>query len=313
MFRLSDNKGLNLLENMMRKLSWMLLVLLVLVGCGNEVTDEEGQALKVLDKDEVFANAGLEVVANAGLEKRKRGIVWKKDGKEMVLIPAGSFEMGDSKNELEDWMKTARPVHTVELDAFYMDVHEVTVGQFREFVEDSGYDYQENWANVAKYSPGDGYPMVYVTWNDATAYAKWAGKRLSTEAEWEYAARGGLAGKRYPWGDEITHDNANYEGIGGRDQWIQSSPVGSFEANGYGLYDMTGNAMEWCQDRYGENYYSSSPAKNPSGPGTGSYRVLRGGIRDSHTLNLRVAVRYDLLPNSKCYLSGFRCVSGSDF
>ncbi len=290
---------------MVQRLLAVLLVLLVWVGCGNEVTDEEGQALKVLVKDEV--------VANAGLEKRKRGIVWKKDGKEMVLIPAGSFEMGDSKNELEDWMKTARPVHTVELDAFYMDVHEVTVGQFREFVEDSGYDYQENWANVAKYSPGDGYPMVYVTWNDATAYAKWAGKRLSTEAEWEYAARGGLAGKRYPWGDEITHDNANYEGIGGRDQWIQSSPVGSFEANGYGLYDMLGNAMEWCQDRYGENYYSSSPAKNPSGPGTGSYRVLRGGIRDSHTLNLRVAVRYDLLPNSKCYLSGFRCVSGSDF
>ena len=123
MFRLSDNKGLNLLENMMRKLSWMLLVLLVLIGCGNEVTDEEGQALKVLVKDEVFANAGLEVVANAGLEKRKRGIVWKKDGKEMVLIPAGSFEMGDSKNELEDWMKTARPVHTVELDEFYMDVN----------------------------------------------------------------------------------------------------------------------------------------------------------------------------------------------
>ncbi len=298
---------------MVQRLLAVLLVLLVWVGCGNEVTDEEGQALKVLVKDEVVANAGLEVVANAGLEKRKRGIVWKKDGKEMVLIPAGSFEMGDSKNELEDWMKTARPVHTVELDAFYMDVHEVTVGQFREFVEDSGYDYQENWANVAKYSPGDGYPMVYVTWNDATAYAKWAGKRLSTEAEWEYAARGGLVGKRYPWGDEITHDNANYEGIGGRDQWIQSSPVGSFEANGYGLYDMLGNAMEWCQDRYGENYYSSSPAKNPSGPGTGSYRVLRGGIRDSHTLNLRVAVRYDLLPNSKCYLSGFRCVSGSDF
>jgi len=107
----------------------MLLVLLVLVGCGNEVTDEEGQALKVLVKDEVFANAGLEVVANAGLEKRKRGIVWKKDGKEMVLIPAGSFEMGDSKNELEDWMKTARPVHTVELDAFYMDTYEVSAGR----------------------------------------------------------------------------------------------------------------------------------------------------------------------------------------
>ena len=211
-------------------------------------------------------------------------------------------------------MKTARPVHTVELDAFYMDVHEVTVGQFREFVEDSGYDYQENWANVAKYSPGDGYPMVYVTWNDATAYAKWAGKRLSTEAEWEYAARGGLAGKRYPWGDEITHDNANYEGIGGRDQWIQSSPVGSFEANGYGLYDMLGNAMEWCQDRYGENYYSSSPAKNPPGPGSGSYRVLRGGACYDNASNyhLRVAYRSNYIPAGRYLGLGFRCVSGSD-
>ena len=119
----------------------------------------------------------------------------------MALIPAGSFEMGDH----HDNMSNALPVHRVELDAFYMDVHEVTVGQFREFVNQSGYKYDGNWDNVAKYSPGDEYPMVYVSWNDATAYAKWAGKRLPTEAEWEYAARGGLVGKRYPGGDEITH------------------------------------------------------------------------------------------------------------
>ena len=177
----------------MRKLSWILLVLVVLVGCGDEVTDEEGKALKDLVKDEVVADAGLE-----------KEIVWQKDGAKMAYIPAGSFEMGDSKNELEDWMKTARPVHTVELDAFYMDVHEVTVGQFREFVNQSGYKYSGNWADVVKSSPGDGYPMVEVNWNDAVAYAKWAGKRLPTEAEWEYAARGGLVGKRYPGGDEIT-------------------------------------------------------------------------------------------------------------
>ena len=216
----------------------------------------------------------------------------------MALIPAGSFEMGDSKNEPEDYMKRSRPVHRVELDAFYMDVREVTVGQFREFVNQSGHKYGGNWNDVAKYSPGDEYPMVYVTWNDATAYAKWAGKRLPTEAEWEYAARGGLVGKRYPWGDEITHDDANYYGTGGKDKWSECAPVGSFAANGYGLYDMAGNVWEWCQDWYEENYYSSSPAKNPPGPDTGSRQVLRGGGWVNSARNLRVAGRRYFAPNN---------------
>jgi len=234
------------------------------------------------------------------------------ENSEMALIPAGSFEMGDSKNEPEDWMKRSRPVHRVELDAFYMDVREVTVGQFRAFVNQSGYQWGDlfaNWDKVAKYSPGDDYPMVYVNWNDAVAYAKWAGKRLPTEAEWEYAARGGLVGKQYPGGDEITHDDANYSRTGGKDKWKYCSPVGSFAANGYGLYDMAGNAWEWCQDWYGENYYSSSAAKNPPGPDTGSYQVLRGGSWDSLTYYLRVALRGTTL-RPRNYHFGFRCVSG---
>jgi formylglycine-generating enzyme required for sulfatase activity len=248
---------------------------------GGDFTSEEG--------------APLPLAGNQGV------IEWEKDNSQMALIPAGSFEMGDHL----DGMSNA-PVHRVELDEFYMDSREVTVGQFREFVNQSGYSYNR-WNDVAKYSPGDWYPMVYVNWNDATAYAKWAGKRLPTEAEWEYAARGGLVGKRYPWGDQMDH--ARVEAW--PDGFFGTAPVGSFGANGYGLYDVAGNVWEWCQDWYGENYYSSSPVKNPLGPDTGSMRVLRGGYWDSATNHLRVANRNFYLPNSRRSVYGFRCVSGS--
>ena len=209
----------------------------------------------------------------------------------MVLIPPGSFEMGDHFDGGDD---DELPIHEVELDAFYMDAYQVTVGQFKQFIEDSGYDY-DDWDSVAEYSPGDGFPMVYVSWNDATAYARWAGRRLPTEAEWEYAARGGLAGKRYPGGDHVSHDDANYDGIGGKDKWSECAPVGSFEANEYGLYDMAGNVWEWCQDWY------------DSGECT---RVLRGGSWLNFPYSLRVAYRHTLTPrNSYGYDGGFRCVA----
>jgi len=207
--------------------------------------------------------------------------------------------------------KEERPVHRVELDAFYMDVNEVTVGQFKQFVNQSGYAYVGNWNHVAEYSPGDDYPMVYVNWHDVTAYAKWAGKRLPTEAG-EYAARGGLAGKRYPWGDELTHDDANYLGTGGKDRWdLSTAPIGSFEANGYGLYDMAGNVWEWCSDWYDENYYSKSPVSNPQGPSTGEWRVFRGGSWGDDTFGRRAAVRGFDSPTNASGLIGFRCVSES--
>ena len=227
--------------------------------------------------------------------------------------------MGDHFNEGEN---NELPVHTVELDAFYMDVHEVTVGQFREFVNQSGYkpelvkagrrEVNKLWDEVEKYSPGDEYPMVYVSWNDATAYAKWAGKRLPTEAEWEYAARGGLVGKRFPGGDTISSDDANLFLTGGKDKWEYCAPVGSFEANGYGLYDMASNVWEWCDDWYDENYYKNSPVKNPPGPDIGSLRVLRGGYWSYGSNYLRVALRGSDLPNDGFNGHGFRCVSGSN-
>ena len=233
----------------------------------------------------------------------------------MALIPAGSFEMGDHLDNVE----RALPVHTVELDAFYMDVNEVTVGQFKQFIQLSGYNYEGNWLDVDKHSPTADHPMIYVTWYDAMAYSKWAGKRLPTEAEWEYAARGGLIGKRYPWADaeSVARKYANYYGTGGKDRWNKSSaPVGKFKPNKYGLYDMAGNVWEFCADWYNEKYYKNSPTKNPLGPDTGQLfdwggpcRVLRGGSWHSAASALNVAFRGFSIPDDRHYFTGFRCVS----
>jgi len=222
-----------------------------------------------------------------------------KDGAPMVLIPAGDFQMGSNDYDNE------KPIHTVYLDAFYIDIYEVTNAQYKKFMASTGHKSPSYW-NDSKYNAPN-HPVVGVSWDDAVAYAKWAGKRLPTEAEWEKSAKGGLVGKTYPWGDNLTHDDANYK-------WEHTSPVGSFAPNGYGLYDMAGNVCEWCADWYGNNYYANSPKSNPKGPGSGERRVLRGG---SWKLNyvydyvyLRVAYRnYYYYPTDGHYnFIGFRCV-----
>jgi len=247
----------------------------------------------------------------------KKQITWQKDGAEMSLIPAGSFNMGDEN------ITYANPVHLVTLDAFYMDVREVTVKQFKKFVQESGYIYN-HWDDVSKYSPTDQNPMIYVDWYQAMEYAKWAGKRLPTEAEWEYAARGGLVKKQYPWGDKISHDNANYAGVDGKDIWDQeTAPVASFPPNGYGLYDMAGNVHEWCLDVFDHTFYSQRARKNPIAghpsiegivtnynEDASSARVLRSGGWTYSKCYVSVAYRDYANTDHRFNTGGFRCVLG---
>jgi len=230
----------------------------------------------------------------------------------MVLIPAGTFQMGS-----DDGWEDEKPVHTVYLDAFYMDKYEVTNAQYKKFIDATGYKAPAFWNDSRFNAPNQ--PVVGVSWYDAKAYAEWAGKRLPTEAEWEKAARGGLIGNKYPNGNSISNNDANIGGIDGNDLWLYTSPVGQFAPNGYGLYDMAGNVREWCSDwldwadidRHGlTHYYAESPARNPTGPSSGILPVYRGGSfqnSSADSIGLRVAQRDGDNPNGYWESVGFRC------
>jgi len=245
-------------------------------------------------------------------------VIWEKDGAEMILIPAGEFQMGSNRGDIDE-----RPVHTVYVDAFYIDKHEVTNAQYKKFTSATGHPEPEYWSKSKDIQPE---LPVSVTWHAAMAYAEWAGKRLPTEAEWEKAARGGLIGKRYPWGDEPPNDKgqyrANYDFLGHHSAdkyggYKEIFPVGAFPPNGYGLYDMAGNIWEWCLDEYQWDFYASSPKNNPLAGGTLSAlltnyknvktnRVYRGGGWDTYDNLIRCANRFKGKPTRG---GGFRCVS----
>ena len=249
----------------------------------------------------------------------------------MVLIPAGTFQMGSTTGDVNE-----APVHTVELDAFYMDQHEITNAEYQAFVAATGHpvprgigytavyellkNNYEPWRDPDFNHPNQ--PVTTVTWFDADAYCKWAGKRLPTEAEWEKAARGGIEGARYPWGDaDPDSTTANFADRQTEFEWrnpdvddgyLFPAPVGTFQPNGYGLFDMAGNVWEWCADWYSPTYYSEPQdvkglRRNPKGPDTGERRVLRGGTwyRDAHTL--RNAERVSDFPDNSLNVVGFRC------
>ncbi len=302
----------------------LLLVLLVccptFIGCPTAEDNMEDDVLQPTDPV-------TEDLAGDGQRLPKR-ITTPQDGRAMVLIPAGEFEMGSNGPEARP---DEQPVHTVFVSAFYMDTHEVTNADYQKFVLanpewqkdriDWKYhdgDYLLDWTGN-NYPEGKGdHPVVNVSWYAAMAYAQWAGKRLPSEAEWEKAARGGLVGIKYPWGNEISADRANYdENVG------DTTVVGSYPANDYGLYDMSGNVWEWCLDAWDEDFYTHSPDRNPLSDVNNiaqvdlilddyldvkSRRVLRGGSWLNGPQDVRVAFRGSPAPTDTYYLTlGFRC------
>lgn len=280
---------------------------------------------------------------------------------EQSRIPAGVFTMGDGSGDglIADG---ELPLHEVELGAFEIDTTPVTNAQFSRFVAATGYRTEAErfgvsavfhllveapteditgptpgvpwWIGVRgadwRYPGGrassivglDDYPVVHVSWNDAQAYCAWAGRRLPTEAEWEYAARGGLDGAAYPWGDEPINGTDR----GGQwranvwqgtfpthntvaDGWIGTAPVHSFEPNGFGLWQSVGNVWEWCADRFDASYYGHSPRQDPRGPEVGAERVLRGGsylCHPSYCNRYRNSARSRNTPDSSMGNAGFR-------
>lgn len=288
----------------------------------------------------------------------------------MILIPAGTFEMGGDNEQAKS---DEFPKHKVMVDAFWIDETEVTNAQFKKFIEATHYittaekdfDYTDingkvihqkagslvfqllhknqdaiinNWWHFVeganwKHPQGpnstiagkDNFPVVQVSWYDAQAYCKWAGKRLPTEAEWEYAARGGLKNNIYSFGN----DNANlYKKLNSwngnfpytntlQDKYERTAPVKSFPANNYGLFDMSGNVWEWCNDWYDKNYYqfckNNTIFKNPMGANSNSVleKVMRGGsflCNDSYCSGFRVAARMKSNIETSLEHTGFRCV-----
>ena len=260
----------------------------------------------------------------------------------MVLIQAGEFTMGTNEG-----FPFEGPAHRVALDAFFIDEHEVTNRQYKAFAEATGYVTESEklgWSGVFDprsngWTKGDGadwrhphgpgssyldmqdFPVVHLSWGDAAAYCDWKGTRLPTEAEFEYAARGGLEGAKYAWGDELTpggvhqanlwqgtfpHEDRTLDGYGSH------GPVKKFPPNGFGLYDMTGNVWEWVQDWYSPDYFRNSPFRNPRGPRSGRQKVQRGGswlCSENYCQGYRAAARMQTEPDSGLNNLGFRCAA----
>jgi formylglycine-generating enzyme required for sulfatase activity len=255
----------------------------------------------------------------------------------MVALAGGTFVMGTDEGHPYEG-----PPHRVTVSPFSIDTHEVTVGEFARFVRASGYRTEAErfgWSGVfdvqsARWTRSEGAswrhpegpgrtaaaaePVTQVSWADAAAYCRWAGKRLPTEAEWEFAARGGRD-TVYAWGDHLRPGGrpaANWwQGAFPahntlEDGYLRRAPVGRFAPNGYGLHDMAGNVWEWTQDWFSEKGYAAGPRVDPRGPAGGAEKVIRGGswmCSENYCTGYRVAARSRSSPDSGLNNLGFRC------
>jgi eukaryotic-like serine/threonine-protein kinase len=229
----------------------------------------------------------------------------------MVFVPAGEFIMGSEMGDADE-----KPAHSVYLDAFYIDMHEVTNAHFRLCVDAGAClpPVKVSSSTRASYydNPAfDGFPVMYVSWDMAQAHCAWRGAKLPSEAQWEKAARG-TDGRTYPWGEGIDCQRANYYRQQGTEFIAcvgDTTRVGVYESgqSPYGAYDMTGNVWEWVADWYGASYYRESPSSNPAGPESGSARVVRGGAWQFSDFSVRAARRYWFNPANALENVGFRC------
>ncbi len=261
---------------------------------------------------------------------------------DMVFVKGGCYQMGDTFGDGESRERPVhkvgddKPVHEVCVDDLYIGKHEVTVGEFREFVNATGYmtedeikdgcfvyigrewknDKSKNWRNL-DFSQDDTHPVSCVSWNDAQEFIMWlnqkspsnslfskGGFRLPTEAEWEYAARSG--GKAEKWAGTNNESELSDYAWYDKNSERKTHPVGQKKPNGLGIYDMSGNVWEWVQDWYDEKYYSNSPKDNPKGADSGIYRVSRGGTWYNNKNRLRTSVRAQREPDKRADGTGFR-------
>jgi formylglycine-generating enzyme required for sulfatase activity len=272
----------------MRRISALLLLAILVAGC---------------DAKSPQTQTHQELVAGCGA-KSPQTQTRQKDGMAMVCVPAGEFQMGSTDAD-SDAGNDEKPAHTVYLDAFWIDRTEVTNAQYRACLQ-AGACSDPGCLDESGLNAPD-QPVVCVKFAEAEAYCRWAEGRLPTEAEWEKAARG-TDGRRYPWGNEdLDCARANWLNCVGT-----TSPVGSYPsgASPYGVLDMAGNAWEPVSDWYDLGYYGRSEARNPQGPASGWYKVLRGGGSGSGWGLLRAAGRYGHgVPDVRTFDRGIRCAA----
>lgn len=244
----------------------------------------------------------------AGLKYR----VMAKDGMPQVFIPEGVFTMGDS---IGDGARSERPVRRIHLSGYWMDLHEVTNRQYESFLNATGHKPDDRWVKWNQ-DTGPNYPACYVTWYEASAYADWAGRTLPTEAQWERAARGGLEGKRYEWGDnpDPAYANADFQDrlrFSYENHLKYCQPVCEDKPNGFGLFDMCGNVWEWSRDWFDDGWLQNMPEKDPVRlvPTREKVHTLRGGSWQDGPMVVRVSSRLLRHRDNFYDTFGFRCCS----